>query len=445
VQPLRFAVAEYGPATPIVAEIAAATGRSIPEVRRLVDERGARLAATLHLSDSPLVASGNSIIAEGIAGLVRLDRGIELEVAPKFLGIGSDEASWAEDFFFLAMLSRHGYLLARESIASSRGTSDLLTLLGNALVNMYWQLHRRPLKAYRNLLERSFFLDGEVDPFNLKAPGADGFEQKVFQFTKANETNAVFKLAATTLAGQVRSHQLQERLRRLATHLGPQPEPPRWGIGTWRLPPRARAWQPVFDLSVDIISGVGSGLRPGQRRGPGFVVNTWRVWQDLLTIAARAHFGRTYTLAERSKFLGRRADEGTGNFRDLLVYPDLRIEHQKVPNFIVDAKYKGRSGRRGFRIAESDIYESLAFSRASDECPVVLAYPRTSDRPILEVGALTVLERVSVGETCIIAVDVEVRGISAKGGLPQFCAAFGRGLLDVFDDGTRDIRFRASR
>lgn len=433
-QPLRFAVAEYGPATPIVAEMAAATGRSVPEVRRLVNERGARLAAMLRLSDSPLVASGNSISAEGIAGLVRLDRGIELGVAPKFLGVGSDEASWAGDFFFLAMLSRHGYLLARESIASTRGTSDLLTLLGNALVDMYWQLHRRPLKAYRNLPEQSFFLDGEVDPFDLKSPGVDGFEQKVFQFTKANETNAVFKLAATTLASQVRSHQLQERLRRLATHLGHQPDPPRWGLETWRLPARARVWQPVFDLSVDIISGVGSGLRPGQRRGPGFVVNTWRVWQDLLTVAARAHFGRTYTLAEKSKFLGRRADEGTGHSKDFMVYPDLSIEHQDAPHFIVDAKYKGRAGHRGFRITESDIYESMAFSRASNGCPVVLAYPRTSDRPVLELGRLTVLERVSIGETQIIAADVEVRGISIKGGLPQFCAAFGRGLLDVVAD-----------
>lgn len=437
-RPLRFAVAEYGPATPIAAAMASATRRPITEIRRLVNERGDRLAKTLRFKNSPLVASGSSILAEGMAGLVRLDRGVELEVAPKFLDVSGDRLSWAEDFFFLAMLSRHGYVLSREGIASTRGTSDLLTLLATALVDMYWQLHRRPLKAYRILPEQSFFLDGEVDPFDLKSPGVDGFEQAVFQFTKANETNAIIRLAATTLAGQVRSHQLQERLARLAVHLGRQPEPPRWGLETWRLPPRARAWQPVLDLSIDIITGIGAGLRPGERRGPGFVVNTWRVWQDLLTIAARVHYGQSGALAEKSKVLGRRKDERTGASRDVVVYPDLRIEQKTAPNFIVDAKYKGRAGRSDFRIAESDIYEAMAFSRASDDCPVVLIYPRTSDHPLLKLGGLTLLERVTVGNTCIIAVDAEVRGISAKGGLPQFCAGLGRGLVEVLA-GTGDV------
>lgn len=430
-RPHRFAIAEYGPPTPVVADMAAATHRPVSEIRDLVMQRGERAATTLGLSDSPLALTGSAIRAEGMAGLLRIDRGLELEIAPKFLGTGQEHAGWAEDFFFLAMLSRHGYLLAKESVSSARGTSDLMTLLANALIGMYWQLHRRPLKAYRNVHEESFFLDGEVDPFDLRLPSADGFTQTSFQFTRSNPTNALIKVAAKTLAGQVRSYQLQERLSCLASHLGPQPEPPRRKLDAWRLSPRARAWQPVLDLSVDIIGGVGAGLHPGERRGPGFIVNTWRVWQDLLSIAARIHFGGAHAIPEKKRVLGSRHNLLSGKLSDLVVKPDLRIQQRDAPLFLVDAKYKGRVGRSGFRISEADVYEALAFSRASDDCPIVLAYPRTSDRAPAGLGSLCVMERIEIDATRIIAVDVEVRGISSKGGLPRFCERFGTCLATV--------------
>jgi 5-methylcytosine-specific restriction enzyme subunit McrC len=429
--PRRFAIVEYGPPTAVIADMAAATRRPIGELRELVLQRGERAAATLGLSDSPITLTGSAVRAEGIAGILRIDRGVEIEIAPKFLGEGDGHIGWAEDFFFLAMLSRHGYLLAKEGISSARGTSDLMTLLANALIGMYWQLHRRPLKAYRNIHERSFFLDGEVDPFDLRLPSADGFAQTSFQFTRSNPTNALIKLAAEILAKQVRSHQLQEQLTRLASHLGPQPQPSRREIDAWRLPPRVRAWQPLLDLSIDIISGIGAGLRPGDRRGPGFIVNTWRVWQDLLSIAARIHFGGAHALPEKPRVLGSRDNLLSGKTRDLVVRPDLRIQQRDTPLFLVDAKYKGRAGRSGFRVSEADVYESMAFSRASDDCPVVLAYPRTADKVPRQLGCLSVLERIEVGATRIVAVDVEVRGISSKGGLPRFCEQFGAGLAAV--------------
>lgn len=394
-------------------------------------KRGERVATTLGLSESPLALTGGAIRAEGVAGLIRIDRGLELEISPKFLGTGEQHVGWAEDFFFLAMLSRHGYLLAKESISSARGTSDLMTLLANALIGMYWQLHRRPLKAYRNVHDRSFFLDGEVDPFDLRLPSADGFAQTSLEFTRSNPMNALIRGAAETLAGQVQNYQLQERLSRLASHLGPQPAPSRREIDAWRLPPRLRAWQPLLDLSIDVIGGVGAGLRPGERRGPGFIVNTWRVWQDLLSISTRIHFGGAHAVPEEKRVLGSRNNLFSGESRDLVVRPDLRIQQRDAPHFLVDAKYKGRAGRSEFRISESDVYESLAFSRASDDCPVVLAYPRTSDKVLAQVGSLSMLERIEIGATRITAVDVEVRGISSKGGLPRFCERLGAGLISV--------------
>lgn len=180
---------------------------------------------------------------------------------------------------------------------------------------------------------------------------------------------------------------------------------------------------------------MGAGLRPGERRGPGFVVNTWRIWQDLLSIATMIYFGGAHAIPERKRVLGRRNNLLSGEFTDLVVRPDLRIQQRDAPHFLVDAKHKGRAGRSGFRISEADVYESLAFSRASDDCRVVLAYPRTSDKALALLGSLSLMETVEIGATHILAVDIEVRGISSKGGLPKFCEQFGRGLAELVDAG----------
>lgn len=424
-RPRRFAISEYGPPNTVISEMAAATQRPAAEIRALIYERGARIAATLGLSESPIVPLNYSITAEGIAGLLRVDRGVEVEVAPKFLGVGA--TGWAEDFFFLAMLSKHGHVLSKEGVSATRGTGDLITLLAHALVGMYWRLHRRPLKSYRHVRERSFFLDGEVDPFDLKWPGPDGFEQAIVQFTKANDVNSIIKLAANILAVRIRNYELRERLLGMAAHLGPQPPSPA-GLDPPALPRRARAWQPLLDLSIDVISGIGAGLQPGDRRGPGFVVNTWRVWQDVLTLATRTHFGGASIHAERRSVLGSRFDQRGSRARDLVVRPDIYISNAEPGPFIVDAKYKGRVGRGDFRIGEADVYEALAFSRANGGCPVVLLYPRISDLAKLELGQLSPFEHVQIDGVQIVGADTEVRGIATRGGFPRFCARLGTDL-----------------
>jgi len=59
-----------------------------------------------------------------------------------------------------------------------------------------------------------------------------------------------------------------------------------------QLPGRALAWQPLFDLSVDVLKGFGLDYRQGAASAPAYLVDTWRVWEDLLTISARWDLGR---------------------------------------------------------------------------------------------------------------------------------------------------------
>ena len=94
------------------------------------------------------------------------------------------------------------------------------------------------------------------------------------------------------------------------------------------------------------------------------------------------------------------------------------------------------------RISEADVYEGLAFSLASSCTQVILAYPRIpledeGTSPPLP-GTCSVFERVQVGETAIIGLQVEVRGISKPGALRQFANRF-RGGIEAAIDISSDV------
>jgi len=74
-----------------------------------------------------------------------------------------------------------------------------------------------------------------------------------------------------------------------------------------------------------------------------------------------------------------------------------------------------RKGR--VRISEADIYEALAFARATSCETVVLAYPALPSNSQLQLGEVFLFEEVSVDKTRICGVEVEVRGISQRGEL----------------------------
>jgi hypothetical protein len=80
------------------------------------------------------------------------------------------------------------------------------------------------------------------------------------------------------------------------------------------------------------------------------------------------------------------------------------------------------------RIEEADIYEAMAFARATGCNRVVLAYPAAPDVPLNATGICTVFERVYVEPVFIVGVQVEVRGISRTGALRAFAARLANGI-----------------
>lgn len=417
----RLSLVEYGSPVDLSREIAAATGVDRTKANRLMIDAGNRAASSLGFNYNPIILDGKGVRAIDFAGLIRLAPSLELEVAPKFLGLDDADAAWRADFYFLSTLSRYGRLLASERLSASGGNPrDLSTLVARSLTNMYETRKRRPLRSYRMVKEADFSIEGEPDAVDLIFPSPDGFEQELLRFDRRNVWNADIVAAAKELLPEVSNPSAAGPLVRLIEDLSPQDAP---GNRRKPIPARHRGWKPLHDIAIDVLGGLGLNYKQGKAHAPGYVVATWRVWEDLLTVAARLGFGRSAVVPQKGFALGTKTKTSTGVVSRLLVYPDCLIEAEGTrPRMLLDAKYKGHVEKAQLRITEADLYEALAFSRATDCKLVVLAYPALPTAFPLPVGTCTVFERAQVDAVQIVGVQIETRLISKTGGLKSFAA-----------------------
>lgn len=425
----RLSVVEYGAPADLAAQIASAAGIDKGHAGRLIDAAGERIARTLGFNTNPIQTDAKGTRISDVAGMIRLAPSLELEIAPKFLGLEETDSTWREDFYYLANLSRHGRLLASERLRAASGApQDLAALVARSLATMYRDNRRKPLRAYRTARELSFSIEGDIDPFDLQFPDADGYPQDVIRYDRRNAFNASIVGAAKSLLPGVSDPVAVKELLRVIEDLPQQsrPEPYR----TKKVPGRSRGWQPVIDLSNDVLRGLGISYKTGTAAAPGYVVGTWQTWEHLLMVAARFSFGRDAVRAQKEQRLGTRQRATSAETSALNVFPDLLITANES-RFVLDAKYKTNSEKGRLRISEADTYEAFAFSKATDCKSVVLAYPALPGKQQLPIGRVDLFERIIIDKTRIYGVQVEVRGISRKGGLTAFSGRMRSELTDL--------------
>ena len=299
---------------------------------------------------------------------------------------------------------------------------------------MYDTHKRRPLRSYRRIKESDFFIDGDLDPTDFMFPGPDGFEQEVIQFSRQNTWNSTMSAAASELLPEVRDPAAAAGLVRMIGELAPQ----HWkGVrGRKPIPSRHRSWSPVYDLSIDILTGLGVNYTKGCVRAPGYLISTWQLWENLLTIGARLCFGKSVVLSQKGFELGAKKKAPTMHKSSpFSVYPDCIIEAKgDRPRMILDAKYKGHIEKGQSRIVESDIYEALAFSKAANCKHIILAYPALPRANIFPPGTCSVFEKVEVDKITILGVQIETRQISRRGALNLFAENLSHQLTEhLFD------------
>ncbi|MCR6688906.1 hypothetical protein [Cellulomonas sp.] len=398
----------------MVRQAGADTNATTAQVEALLDAAARRMRDLLHLRASPFtLGTHGSLRVDGIAGLLRLSPELELQVAPKFLDVA--DPAWLEDFFWLALFSQTGRILPREQIRAGHGRqADLATLVGRTLAQLFWENHRRPVRSYRTREVNEFAYEGDVDPVDLVVPPPDGYGQPVLQLQRDNVHNAVIAAAVRTVLPEIRDNETRQQLLRVTQAIGPQP--PVTSLRAVPLPNRYRNWQVVYDLSLQILRGFGMAFAEDHLLAPGFVLRTWETWQALVEAGLRTGMPSQQILGQSLHKLGLRTSG------DLEVKPDVVVSDGDRPLLIVDAKYRTREGDKPSVVA-GDVYESLAFMRATGTTRTLLLYPRTSDSgDARSVGTLELFERIDVGDERVVALTVEVRGISAHDGYSRFSA-----------------------
>lgn len=431
----RLSISEYGEPVDINRDIATIIGGDISQANSLLIEAGKRVASHLGIKNSLISVSAKGVIAYKFAGLIRISPTIELEVAPKFLGNNS-VTNWQEDFYFLSTLSKYGRLLPYDKLSSSsQNTRDLPTLLAMSFASMYESNKRRPLRSYRKNIEANFSIIGNLDSIDVLAPSSDGFRQEVIHFDRYNNWNAHIVAAAKALLSEIQDPVVTNALLRLINELSPQGKP----INRHSpMPARYKAWEPLYKLSIDILSGFGFSYQQGFGATSGYVVSTWQIWEDLLRIATTSIFGGDAVRSQSVFKLGLRFKADNLNGNQMNVKPDLIINAiGSTPRFILDAKYKGNVEKGALRISEADIYESIAFSIASNCETIVLAYPAQAEGEILPLGNCKVFEEVIIDNIRIVGVNIEIRGISKKGALGLFSESIHKNLCLIVRNNDR--------
>lgn len=416
----RLGLHEYGQRPLAVQDAAVGTGLTDAEVDRLVRAAGDRVRGTLHLRTLPLgVTPDGTAWAEGVAGVVTVAPEFELEVVPKFLDPAAP--GWREDFFALATLSQYGHVLPRDAVrASASADQSLPALLARAVVQMYWQNNRRPLRTYERRDQRDFALQGDVDPMELALPDPDGFLQRRLVLARDNELNSVISGAVTALLPRVRDNATQRDLQRVGHALGPQPRLPRH-VRRRRLPSRHARWQALHDLSVQILHGFGGRYDAGSLTAPGFVMSTWRAWEDLISLGARLGLPGHAVTTQTEFLLGDR------DGKDLNVKPDVVAAGPAL--HVADAKYIGRSTKAA-TLGNTEIYEALAFMEATGADKIALFYPG-SPQALPVVGMTQEFSVATIAGRKVHAIAVGVQGLAQPDGLVRFSEGIGKAMLAV--------------
>lgn len=401
------------------------SGFSVADVQNQVLSLNDRLRETLGRRNSPIeVSRSGTWRIDGIAGVVRLNPGLEVEVVPKFLD--PEDNTWRSDFFVLALLVKTGYLLVDDNIgADADAAGNLSLLVARVLMRMHDSNQRRPLRGYKRITRTDFAFDGDVDWDSLLLPDAEGFRLEGLAMSGQNPHNAVLRAALEALLPTIQDHDTRSRMARTVHALGAQPTLER---SPRPLAQRHSHWKASYELSKLVLEGKGLNPNGGDYSGPGFVISTWAAWQSLCEELVRRAAPTSKVSTQLTYPLGIRSSGATVSVR-----PDIVLHREQAPDLLLDAKYKTRQDRHA-TVTSGDLYESLAFLGGTDSRQIALLYPELADSASTKIGDWRTFERIDVDDLQVRAVQIQVRGLASRGGFDRLVAGARSGIAAVERD-----------
>lgn len=424
---MRISLVEYGAG--VALESAFPTTLSVAELKPLIEKANSIIKHALRINRESLIISDGKLRALGIAGTIRLSKYLELEIIPKMLN-DSGDGDWKESLFLLAALSKYGNVITTEHIHSSTAYKDsLYDIAGRILAREYSNNRRKPIRQYRKEHFADFSIDGDIDFERVFEKNPDGISQSRVTLDKINPYNATIQFAMRIVLPYVKDSATREIITRAIQELGKQK---REKINKLRIPARSKEWKGIYNLSFDIISGMGSSLESGEIMSPSFIVDTWRIWEWLITISMKIGLGNNYkTIPQASTAWGVKKSNGKSYKVD--VFPDVAVFDKTVsdnPIFLIDAKYKTIPDKGNVEIDRADLYEAFAFCHATNVKQLFLAYPAVADETN-ESGSIACMATYEITDIRIKVIKIALGSISKQGDITSFCHKMASDILAV--------------
>lgn len=424
---MRIPLVEYG--SGIDLEDIFSQTVSLTDIKDLLSKANAIIKRSLNIERNVLVITNGKLRALGIAGVISLSKDIELEIIPKMLSDSADN-EWKESLFLLAALSKHGNIITSEHIHSSTTyKNSLYDIAGRVLAREYTANRRKPIRQYRREQFYDFSIDGEIDFDSAPEKNPDGISQERISFDKFNPFNATIQSAMRIVLPYVKDSSTRQILTRAVQELSKQVVIPQKRL---RVSARNKEWEEVYNLSFDIVCGMGSSLESGEIMSPNFIVDTWRIWEWLITVAMKIGLGSRFRAVPQATTVWgiKRIKEKAYKVN---VFPDVAVfecDNTKEPFFLVDAKYKVIPDEGSIEIDRLDLYEAFAFCHAAGVKRLFLAYPAVADDNH-ESGSVMLMSDYEIEDISISVIKVAF-GITTKhGDITSFCKKVAAEILAV--------------
>lgn len=392
-----------------------AYGVKMTELIKSVDAANARISANLNIKRNVLSISEGNIKAQGVAGVIRLSSDIELEIMPKFLSENSG-TEWRTTLYLLSALSRNGKVLIDERIKSSSSyTNFLYDMAGRMLAEEYEKNKRKPIREYHKDYFFDYSIEGEIDFESYLEKNPNGIGQSVVKFDKKNIYNATICAAMKHVLPYVSDIKTRNVLKNAIVSFGGQDY--KNGLKN-KIPARNKEWERIYSLSYDIMQGLGSTFAEGNFYAPGFIANTWQMWEWLITVAITIGEKEKRVISQNSVQWGEK--RYSGKKVSVNVYPDVTIMNKSgIPEYLVDAKYKLLENNLTGEISRADLYEAYAFCDSLETKHIFLTYPMDA-KGQLPSGSVLEKSVYRIGEIVVHVIFVVFGPINEKGGIYNF-------------------------
>ena len=393
------------------------------ELEKAVSRANARIRSALNISRDALQLGDGVLRATGIAGSFKLTNNIEVDVIPKF--ISEDESNWRATLYMLSTLSKYGNVLSNDRIqANSSYMESLYDICGRILAQEYIKNNRRPIRKYRKEIFSDYSIDGDIcfDVVFERSP--EGTEQSRVLFDRVNIYNSTITQAMKVVSPYVTDNKTRNVLSKAicdmdTNRIYPTPKT------RLRVPSRNREWTLAYNLAYDVVQGLGVSFDIGEKYAPGFIVNTWQIWEWLVTTGLRIGLGGKNVIPQKNMRWGTK--NANSKKYEVNVYPDVTIMSEEKPYYLVDAKYKMLSNIRTGEIDRNDLYEAYAFCRASGAKRIFLAYPNTVQDDS-EAGTIKAISTYLIEDVEVTCIMVSFGSINTHGGLYMFGQNISQGI-----------------